>query len=226
MRERFKVVTLLLLCVGLLAAYGMASPPAGPPSAPLGVVESADNPHAGVDRMYAGATIYDGDHLATQDESTMRLRLASGRLLLLKDSAVTVHSIPNGFSADLDNGTVSASSPEGQTFQLLVNGITIRPATSQATSLQIAKVSPTEATLISTRGNLLVSLEGEVKTVSAGNSYRLEVETEEAAGNPQGRPPIAAGRNRHVLGIVIIGAIAGVTAYAIWRAVESPSSPQ
>jgi hypothetical protein len=198
--------------------------PAGASSAPLGVIVASENPRAGVDTVYSGATVYDGDRLATQEAGAMRLRLGAGGLLLRQNTSVVVHALPNGFSAGLESGIVSASSPEGQTFQLLVDGITIRPAGSQPTSAQVSLVSPTEAILTSVRGDLLVSLDDTVQTVKAGNSYRLEIDPEEAgAGAQQG--PVAAGRNRHVLLIIVIAAIAAGTAIAIWRSVVSPSAP-
>lgn len=222
-REAFFLT--LLFGLVLLHAPAFASP-AGPSSPPLGVVVAADNPHTGVDKIYAGSTVYDGDRLATIEDGAMRLRLANGQLLLHQGTAVTVHALPNGFSADLNNGTVSASSPEGQIFQVLVNGITIRPATSQPTSAQVQLVSPTEAILTSTRGTLLVSMGDVSKTVSAGNSYKLEIDdTEEASAGPQ-QGPIPAGKNRHILTILIIGAVAAGTAIAIWRSVLSPTTPQ
>ena len=86
-----------------------------------------------------------------------------------------MHALPNGFSANLNNGSVVISSAEGQTFELLADGATIRPANSQPTSGQITMVSPTELILTSNRGTLQVSMGDEVKTVDAGSSYRLEV---------------------------------------------------
>jgi len=199
----------------------MAAPP-GTPSAPLGTVLAADNVHAGVDSTYSGATIYDGDHLVTQDIGTMRVRLGTGQMFLHQNTSTQVHAIPNGFSADLDAGTVSVSSLEGQTFQLLADGATIRPASTHPTSAQIAKISPTEVILTPTRGALQITMGDEVKTVEAGGSYKMEVETE--AADPQGRPPVAAARNHFI--IIAIAALGIATGLIIWRALVSPSSPQ
>jgi hypothetical protein len=214
-----------LFGVVLLHAPAFAFP-AGPSSPPLGVVVSAENPHTGVDRIYAGATVYDGDRLTTVEDGAMRLRLGTGLLLLRQGTAVTVHALPNGFSADLDNGTVSASSPEGKIFQVLVDGITIRPATSQPTSAQVQLVSPTEAILTSARGDLLVSMGDVSKTVSAGNTYKLQIDDEEEASAGPQQGPIPAGKNRHILEIIIIAGVAIGTGIAIWRSVMSPNSPQ
>ncbi len=212
-----------ILAVALLVTPAIAAP-AGTPAAPLGMIVDASNAHAGADLTNAGATVYDGDHLATRDDATMRLRLGTGQLYLHNATAVDVHALPNGFSADVDAGTISASSPEGQTFQLQVDGVIVRPATPHATSAQIVRISPTEAILSSTRGDLLVTLEDEVKTVSAGSSYKLEISTEdESSGKNQG--PTPAGRNRHVFALLLIAGASAATGYLIYRAVISPTAP-
>lgn len=218
------------VCFASVVAFFLVVPPASPasnsaPSAPLGIVIEASNSRTGVDTTYQGATVYDGDRLATQDDGTMRLRLEAGQMFLHKLTSVKVHAFPGGFSADLDNGMVSVSSPEGHTFQVLVNGVTIRPASAHATSAQIAMMTPTEAILTPTRGDLLVSLDDEVKTVSAGNSYRLVLDSGEDASGSGPQAPVAAGRHRPVLLILIIGAVATGTGIAIWRAVVSPDAP-
>jgi len=210
-----------ILGVTMLESPVMAAPP-GTPSAPLGTVLAADNVHAGVDAIYSGATIYDGDRLVTQDIGTMRVRLGTGQMFLHQNTSALVHAIPNGFSADLDAGIVSISSAEGQTFQLLADGATIRPASTHPTSAQIAKISPTEVILTPTRGALQITMGDEVKTVEAGGSYKMEVETE--AADPQGRPPVAAARNHFI--IIAIAALGIATGLIIWRALVSPSSPQ
>ena len=210
-----------ILGVTMLESPVMAAPP-GTPSAPLGTVLAADNVHAGVDAIYSGATIYDGDRLVTQDIGTMRVRLGTGQMFLHQNTSALVHAIPNGFSADLDAGIVSISSAEGQTFQLLADGATISPASTHPTSAQIAKISPTEVILTPTRGALQITMGDEVKTVEAGGSYKMEVETE--AADPQGRPPVAAARNHFI--IIAIAALGIATGLIIWRALVSPSSPQ
>ena len=210
-----------ILGVMMLESPVMAAPP-GTPSAPLGTVLAADNVHAGVDAIYSGATIYDGDRLVTQDIGTMRVRLGTGQMFLHQNTSALVHAIPNGFSADLDAGIVSISSAEGQTFQLLADGATIRPASTHPTSAQIAKISPTEVILTPTRGALQITMGDEVKTVEAGGSYKMEVETEDPGQKRQ--VPVAAARNHFI--IIAIAALGVATGLIIWRALVSPSSPQ
>jgi hypothetical protein len=219
--RKFCVAFLIaILGVLLLEAPVMAATPATP-AAPLGIVLAAENAHAGVDATYSGATIYDGDRLATQDDGTMRVRLGTGQIFLHQNTSTLVHAIANGFSADLDAGTMTVSSSEGQTFQLFADGATISPASSQPTTAQISKISATEVIMTSTRGALLITMGDEVKTLEAGGSYKMEVESEDPGQKRQ--LPVATARNHFI--IIVIGAIGVATGLIIWRALVSPTAP-
>jgi hypothetical protein len=219
-RKLFTAVLIATLSVLLIHAPIMAAP-ASSPSAPLGVVVASENAHVGAGVTTSGATIYDGDRLETPANSTLRVKLGAGQMVLRQNTTADVHNFPNGFSANLNNGTVLVSSAEGQTFQLIADGAKIRPANAQPTSGQISMISPTELILTSTKGTLEVTMGEEVKTLEAGSSYRLEVESEESASDPQGPHPTA--RN-HFLWIAI-PVVAAVTGVVIWRALVSPTTP-
>jgi hypothetical protein len=198
---------------------------ASSPSVPLGVVMASENSNVGAGVTTGGATIYDGDRLKTAENSTLRVRLGSGQMVLRQNTIIDVHALLNGFSANLGSGTVVVSSPAGQTFQLIADGATIRPANAQAASGQISMISETELILTGTRGTLEVTMGDEVKTVEAGSSYRLEVESEESGPGPagQGQRPHATGRRRFLW--IFLPAIGIVTGIVIWRALESPTAP-
>lgn len=225
MRTFITAVLIGALGIMLIEAPVMAAP-ASSPSAPLGVVVAAENSNMGAGVTTSGATIYDGDLLKTQTNSTLRVRLGSGQMVLRQNTTANVHAFPNGFSADLNEGTVIVSSPVGQTFQLIADGVTIRPLNSEATSGQISVISSTELVLTGTRGTLEVSMGDEIKTVEAGNSYRLEVETEDAGPGPAGagQSPHPTARRRRFLWF-FIPAMGVVTSIIIWRALVSPTAP-
>jgi hypothetical protein len=84
-------------------------------------------------------------------------------------------------------------------------------------------ISTTELVLTSTRGTLEVTMGDEVKTVEAGSSYRLEVETADPDPNPNPQAPHPTARNRFLW--IAVPAIAAVTGIVIWRALVSPSAP-
>jgi len=219
-RKLFTAVLIAALSVVLIEAPVMAAP-ASSPSAPLGVVVAAENANVGAGVTTSGATIYDGDRLQTPANSTLRVRLGSGQIVLRQNTVADVHSFPNGFSANLDAGTVAVSSAAGQTFQVIADGATVRPANAQPASGQISMISATELILTGTRGTLEVSMGDEVRTVEAGSSYRMEVQPEDPGPNPQA--PHATARNRFLW--IAIPVIAAVTAVVIWRALVSPTTP-
>jgi hypothetical protein len=222
MRTLFTAILIATFSVALIAAPAMAAP-ASSPSAPLGVVVSADNANVGAGVTTSGATIYDGDRLRTPANSTLRVRLGSGQLVLRQNTLADVHAFPNGFAANLAAGSIVVSSTEGQTFEVMTDGATIRPANAQPTSAQISRISGTEVILTSTRGTLQVTMGDEVKTLEAGSSYKMEVESEDPGPGPNPQFPTPTARNRFLL--IAIPVAAAVTGIIIWRALVSPSAP-
>jgi hypothetical protein len=214
----FRTSLSALLIIALFGMPVLASP-TSPASAPFGVILQADNAQVGAD-ISAGATIYDGDRLATTD-GTLRARLGGPQLLLHMNTSALVHGLPNVFSADLATGTVVVSSSQGQTFELLADGATIRPAGTKGAVGQITRVSPTELLLSSSRGGLEVTYGDEVKTVEAGSSYRMEIEPEDAGPGPDGGP-LHTGRRRRAAYYAIAGGVAFFTGILVWRALMSP----
>lgn len=218
MRTLIKTCLLALLITALVGMPVLAAP-TSPASAPLGVILQADNAQVGAD-ISAGATIYDGDRLATTD-GTLRARLGGPQLLLHMNTSALVHGLPNGFSADLAAGTVVVSSSQGQSFELLADGATIRPAGTKGAVGQITRVSPTELLLSSSRGGLEVTYGDEVKTIEAGGSYRMEIEPEDAGPGPDGGP-LHTGRRRRAAYYAIAGGVGLLTGLLVWRALMSP----
>jgi hypothetical protein len=195
--------------------------PANPASIPLGSVLQAERVHLGVDTMSGGATIYDGDRLETQQDGIFRVRLGKSQMELRPSTTVQVHRLPNGFVTSLFRGTVAVSSPEGQTFELLANGARIRPVGTQETVAQVTWVNSNELRLTSKLGAIQVLYEGDVKTIESGNSYRMEIPSEDPS--PPGR--VVPWSHKGVKYFLIVAAPVG-TAIGIWRALESPSCPQ
>ncbi len=113
-----------------------------------------------------------------------------------------------------------ASSPARQTFELLVNGARIRPKGVQATSAEVTWVNSHELLLTSKLGAIQLLYEGDIKTIEAGNSVRMEIQSE--APRPPGSPP-PPGHNGAKYFWIVAASVA--TAIGIWRALESPCGP-
>jgi hypothetical protein len=224
-RTLFNTVLIAFVSAALIGAPVMAAPaPGSSPAAPLGIVVQANSAKQGVDVNYSGATVYDGDRLQTPEGSTLRVQVGAEQVVLRSNSAAQLHAMPNGFSANLNSGSIIVSSAAGQTFELYADGATITPANAEPVSGQITMLTPKELVLTSNRGVLKVTMGDEVKTLEPGSSYRMEVESADAAPDPGPNPqsPSPTARNRFIW--IAIPAIAAVTAIVVWRALVSPSS--
>jgi len=216
-----KTVIVAFLSVAFVAAPALASP-ASAPSAPLGVVLQAGSAKTGMDVAYDGATIYDGDRLQTNENSSLRVRLGGPQMFLSPNTAALVHALPKGFSANLTAGTVVVSAEAGQTFQVLADGVVIRPVGAGPTVGQITRINSSEVVLTGTRGMMEVAMGAEVRTVEPGHSYRMEVEAEASPADPApSSGPYATAHNGFIW--IVIAGVSVATAVGIWRALVSPN---
>lgn len=216
------------LLAALLALGVAESPPpvvaATPSAAPLGVVLQAEHAAVGADAASGGATVFDGDRLETESGGALRARLGASQIYLLPESTVQVHGMTGGYSAELMRGTLLASAVAGQTFQLLADGATIRPAGNQPAIAQVTRVTAKELTLTARQGSLEVAFGGDVKTIEVGRTYRMDVvETADGPG-PQGTGTNPSGQNGKAMWLIIGGTVVG-TSVAVAIALMSPSKP-
>jgi hypothetical protein len=156
----------------------------------------------------------------------MKARLGVSPLFMAPSTLVDVGGLPNDSSVTLISGTAVISSPERQTFQLLAGGITIRPLGTQGAVAQVSWVNSRELDVASISGELQLSMGDKVQTIQQGESYRIDIETENA--EPQGPPgsgkgAAPAGKN-HFTKYVIVG-VAVATIIGTWRALVSPCAP-
>jgi hypothetical protein len=221
-RTLSKACLFVILGAALLGTPVFASP-ASPASAPLGVVLQATYAQVGADTTAGGATVYDGDRLQTTGSGTLRAQLGGPQIFMRQNTVAQVHGLPKGFSGELAAGSLVISATDGQTFSLITDGVTIRPAGTQGTVAEITRVSPTEVLLTSSHGALQVTMDDEVKIIESGTSYRMEVDADESGPGPQPQGPQHTGRRRRLAFYLIIGGVAAATGILVWRALESPS---
>ncbi len=214
------------LCLVAVLVFGLIPLPveATPVAAPLGVVLHADGAMVGRSKAINGATVFQGDRLATEAEGQLRVRFGTSQAQLFPGSSAVVSQAAGSFNAELTLGTVSVSSANGETFSLTANGAVVRPGASQATVAQVTRISSRELLLSSRKGVLDVTFDGAVTTLAEGNSYRMLTDPAEAQA-PQGVQP--AGRSRKRAIFILLGAAAAVTgiALAVTQGSSTPVSP-
>jgi len=209
-----------VLGIAALAASAVAAPG---PSPSMGVILQADNADLGGSAAVIGATIFNGDTLATENTGELRARFGPSQIYLFPNSNVSVSKTASGFSADLTGGTVLVSSGAGEGFQVLADGATVQPGSNQKTVAQISWVSPTELLLTSREGDLQVTMGDETQTVNEGASFRMMITPAAQPGSSSpGQPVVFAGQNRFYFVAILF--IAAGTTYALIRAFESTPS--
>jgi len=208
----------LLLSIALVGVPAIAAPA---PSASLGVVSEANHASRGTTAITNGSTIFDGDTLLTDASGNLQAQFGQSQISMLSNSNVLVRRLSNGYGASLSLGTIVFSTKGGETIQVVADGATIQPKNGQPTIAQVSYINARELMLTSKRGDLLVSMGDETKTVNEGASYRLMIQPGSGPG-PEGM--FSTGKNRFVL-VLIIGAAVTATVTTI-LALETDVVPE
>ena len=211
----------------------LITPVLGAPSSSLGTIVYADRAHMGAAAASAGATVFGGDRLSTEQSGSIQVRAGAARLLLSGASSATLATDDAVPVAILTRGSATFSTANSKAFALHVASATIRPDTDQPTIGQVTVLGPKELVVKSTRGSLTVAVEDDVRVIAEGTSYRIVLEPSDtpaaaqgprgAGGRNYGGPPIKAARSRFIW--YAIGVTTLITVWAIHEALESSDRP-
>jgi len=217
----------------LISISLLVTPVWGAPSSSLGTIVYADRAHMGAAPASAGATVFGGDRLSTEQSGSIQVRAGAARFLLSGASSATLATDEATPAAILTRGSATFSTADSKAFALHVASAVIRPNTDQPTIGQVTVLGPKELVVKSTRGSLTVAVEEDVRVIAEGTAYRIVLDSPATASAPQGPrgaggrssggPPIKAARSRFIW--YAIGITAGLTAWAIYEALESPDRP-
>src|SRR5215475_7994357 len=121
---RVRVVSSVVIsCLFIVStALGASAPPVGTITAALGA-------HIGAASATAGATVFGGDKLSTQQDGNLQIRAGSARLMLSGSSIATIAGSDSAASATLQQGTVLFSTANAKAFVLHASKAEIRPDT-------------------------------------------------------------------------------------------------
>jgi hypothetical protein len=160
-----------LLLVPLLTSSG-----ALPPMDVFGFVTQARSASFSYGAVSAGASVYDGDTLATSANGTLTLRATSSMIHLGTRSRVTLRSAS---AADkftqftLSAGSVMFATPQAAAIEIRANQADIRPAAQVPSSGQITIITPSSFEIFARRGALKIQYRDETEMISEGKSYRV-----------------------------------------------------
>ena len=223
-----------LLLVSLLASSG-----ALPPVDVFGIVTQARNATLSYGAVSAGASVYDGDTLATDVDGTLTLRAATSMIHLGKQSRVTLRSAS---AADkcaqftLSAGTVMFATPQAAAIEIRADQADIRPATKVPSSGQITIITPTSFEIFARRGALKIQDRDETEMIAEGKSYRVvldasndDASSAKTAPGDQPKSVKAPSHKRKRIALFAIGGSAAAAAGAIPLVMsndyESPDHP-
>ena len=214
---------ILLVALTAIPAVGVAERPG---STPLGSIVQAVGGNGRVDIFAADSTIYAGDRLKTEGGEKLRARLGDWKIYLSPSTLMEVGGLPNDLSVTLLSGSIVISSPDHKTFQLLADGNTTRALGAQAARAKVILKNGHALEVASRSGALQLSMDGQVRMIQQGETYRIAIETE----NPEpqgpagsGKGPAPAGKNHFTKYAIAGGVIA--TVIGTWRAFVSPCAP-
>ena len=204
----------------------------------FGVVTQAHRATLSSGIVSVGASLYDGDTLATDVDGALTLRAAASMIHLGGQSRATLWA-PAGIAKyaqlDLSTGTVIFSIPQAAAIEIRADGASIR-AGAESTFGQITIVSSTTFEIYARRGGLRIQYRDETEAIAEGLSYRVVLDASNdddsstrTAPGEKPKPVKATSHKRKRIVLTAIGGTAAGAASAIPMAVlndyESPDHP-
>ncbi|HWY05543.1 MAG TPA: hypothetical protein VNY24_01705 [Candidatus Acidoferrales bacterium] len=223
-----------LMTIGLTVAPTWAGPKT---ASSLGTVVTAEKARVGDSSAEVGTTIFSGDRLSTDREGSVQIRAGAARLLLQSASMATLNDSEGAPSAKLILGTATFSTGNSRAFTLSASRALIRAQSDAPTIGQVTYLNEKELLVVSKRGPLTITVDGETELIADGTAYHVFFDPPPTmAQGPEGAgahkedrrrgmsgPPLHAGRNYFL--ITAVGVTAVVTGLAISEALESPNRP-
>jgi hypothetical protein len=203
----------------------------------LGTIVTADHALVGDSSAEVGTTVFSGDRLSTAREGSVQIRAGAARLLLQSGTVATLNDAEGAPSAKLLAGTATFSTGNSKAFTLFASRAAIRPQSDGPTIGQVTYLNEKELLVVSKRGPLTITIDGETEVITDGSAYRVLLDPPptmaqgpEGAGTHKedrrrgmGGPPLHAGRNYFL--ITAVGVTAAITLFAVSEALESPDRP-
>jgi hypothetical protein len=222
--------------IAILTAGLLNVPTFGANEVPLGLVTQAENAQIGNTKVDVGTSIFPGDTLATEVGGTLRLKFGASQLYLLSASSASLAqtATANAVHALVSRGTVGFSSNGKDQIELEIPQGILHAANGEPAYGQVTITGPLEVVISAYRGTLVLDYNGESRSIPAGKSYRVTLDLEPAATQPQassgsgngsGSTKRALNTGSLAWSIVAVGAAGGV-GYVIWDILsESASAP-
>jgi ferric-dicitrate binding protein FerR (iron transport regulator) len=212
--------------LAFLSVFLLPGQPAEAGGTVVGIITTASSAHIDSGLASDGASIYSGDHLSTEAQGFLRIRIGLARIYLAEESSITLEAASNGTRAVLGDGSLAFSSSVADSFEVLAYGASIRPAANVPTVAEVKTLGANELFVTAKRGALALSFRDENRILQEGQSYRITLDaSSEAPAAASNRTPPKNGRKKMIIKVVALATIGGVTAWVLHEAFESPDRP-
>lgn len=214
---------LVLISSILLVLAGMLGAAPGSQSLPLGEVVAGGNLVVGNTAMPRGATIFDGDAIRADKESSVLQFSQDGKIELYPGASADIGKDVARLTINLHGGKISYALPKGSRVLFDTPKVTIRPGSGSELFIGTVERTPDSAIVQPVQGEMIVENKetGETATVHSGYTATCIVGTPIYwAGDPY-----AVTRFPWIY--VVIGAGAVETGIIIHEVIneEKPASP-
>jgi len=217
---------------GVLSLLLFLTPVAGAASSRIGAILSAARAHVGTAPASAGATVFGGDILSTEQNGNLQIRAGAARLLLAGSSSAMLGHADGAPFAKLYSGTAVFSTAMAKAFTLLASRAMIRARDDMPTIAQVSIETPKQFIVRCRRGTLTVTADGETRIIPEGEAYRVTLDSDEP---PEPQEPRGVGTKdfggskkktakNNLYRIVAIAPIV-VSIPILYEAFESPDKP-
>lgn len=224
-------VLALSLCVSV-CAYGVPLYAGGKP---LGILTVAYGAHLNASDAFAGLSVFDGEHLSTDSNGKIGVRVGASVITLVERSGATLQRTGEGAHVDLDAGSVYLWSAESNPLEVHVEGALLRPHGVHQVQAQIAMFAPKVIQITTQQGSLEFFYHAEFRVLPEGQTYRIYLESED---DPRGATDASDDAQKmkmpmatKVAYFIVSGLGVGLAAWGIHdliqssNGVESPAKP-
>jgi len=220
----------------LLSVSLLAKPIWGNSGIGLGTVVSAERAHVGTAAASAGATVFAGDKLDTEQMGSLQIRAGAGRVMLSGSSRLVWGAEGGVPSATLTGGTAAFSTVNAKALVVHAGTAVFRPRGNEPTVANVTLVNAKELLVRCSRGAVVIAVDDDIRVIPEGTAYRVVLDPEAAApagavaAPPTPAPaswgqnqPIKAGKSKFIWYAIAFTAL--VTWFAVSEALESPDRP-
>jgi hypothetical protein len=197
-----------------------------PPDPAVGVLTRAYEAHLNAMPAFAGLSVFDGECLSTDEEGKLGVRIGSVVLALSGNTSATLQRIRGGAHVDMASGWLFFSSPANSIVEVHAIETLLRPLKNQLTQARVQIYAPQVLQIAALRGDLAFSFRDESRIIPEGETYRIYLDAESETQKPAGTGVPTATSGKKIAIFILVGAVAGLTAWGIHELIESSNGPE